>query len=57
VAGLFPEGRFLPETYVYTRGSDDLAVLDRAAKAMDTALASAWAERDKDLPLASSDEC
>lgn len=55
-AGVFPEGRFLPETYVYTRGSDDLAVLDRAAKAMDEALAAAWAERDKDLPLASPDE-
>lgn len=53
---VFPEGRFLPETYVYTRGSDDLSVLDRAAKAMDVALAAAWAARDKDLPLATPDE-
>ena len=52
----WPEGRFLPETYVYTRGTDDLAILDRAAKAMDAALADAWEGRDADLPLASADE-
>ena len=54
--GVFPEGRFLPETYVYTRGTDDIAVLDRAAKAMDVALAEAWESRKPGLPLASSDE-
>ena len=54
--GTFPEGRFLPETYVYTRGTDDLAILDRAAKAMDVALAEAWDGRQKDLPLANPDE-
>lgn len=54
--GVFPEGRFLPETYVYTRGTSDLAVLDRAAKAMDEALAQAWEGRSKDLPLATADE-
>ena len=55
-AGVFPEGRFLPETYVYTRGTDDIAILDRAAKAMDVALAEAWESRKPRLPLASSDE-
>lgn len=54
--GSFPEGRFLPETYVYTRGSDDLSILDRAAKAMDKALAEHWAGRAPDLPLASPDD-
>jgi UPF0755 protein len=54
--GQHPEGRFLPETYVYTRGTDELAVLDRAAKAMDKALAEAWDGRDPGLPLASPDE-
>ena len=54
--GSFPEGRFLPETYVYTRGSDDLSILDRAAKAMDEALAASWAGRAPDLPLNSPDE-
>ncbi len=51
--GQHPEGRFLPETYIYTRGTDELAILDRAAKAMDVALAKAWDGRDKDLPLES----
>ena len=55
-SGVPAEGRFLPETYVYTRGTDDLAILDRAAKAMDVALAEAWEGRQPDLPLASPDE-
>ena len=54
--GTFPEGRFLPETYVFTRGADDLSILDRAAKAMDVALREAWDGRDADLPLANPDE-
>ena len=28
--GQHPEGRFLPETYLYTRGDSDLDVLERA---------------------------
>ncbi len=55
-ASVFPEGRFLPETYVFTRGSDDLSILDRAAKAMDVALAAAWDTRARHLPLQSPDE-
>lgn len=54
--GQHPEGRFLPETYVYTRNDSDLDVLRRAADAMDKALAAAWADRDKDLPLHSAYE-
>ena len=54
--GLHPEGRFLPETYVFTRGAGELSILGRAADAMDTALAKAWESRDKDLPLKSPDE-
>ena len=54
--GMYPEGRFLPETYVFTRGADDLSILDRAAKAMDLALREAWDGRDADLPLANPDE-
>ena len=35
-------------TYVYTRGTSDLALLDRAAKAMDVALDKAWeAQRER----------
>lgn len=55
-AGQHPEGRFLPETYVYTRGDSDLDVLKRAHAAMGTALADAWAARANDVPLRSADE-
>ncbi|MGW8127879.1 MAG: endolytic transglycosylase MltG [Stenotrophomonas sp.] len=48
-----PEGRFLPETYVYQRGDSDLDVLRRAHAAMEKELAAAWAARSDDLPLAS----
>lgn len=54
--GQHPEGRFLPETYVYTGHDSDLDVLRRAADAMDKALAEAWAGRDQDLPLQSAYE-
>ena len=50
-AGEHPEGRFLPETYVYSRGDSDLDVLKRAAKAMDEALEEAWNARVDGLPL------
>jgi len=51
-----PEGRFLPETYVYQRGDSDLDVLKRAHAAMEKELADAWASRSTDLPLASPHE-
>lgn len=51
-----PEGRFLPETYAYTRDSSDIDLLARAAKAMDAAVATAWAQRDPTLPLKSPHE-
>lgn len=54
--GLSPEGRFLPETYVYTRGTGQLAILERAANAMDEALAENWKSRQDGLPLQSPDE-
>ena len=43
--GQHPEGRFLPETYLYTSGDSDLDVLRRAHAAMEKALAAAWAKR------------
>lgn len=49
--GLHPEGRFLPETYHYTRGMTDLDLLRRAALAMDKAVADAWAARAEGIPL------
>jgi UPF0755 protein len=54
--GVPAEGRFLPETYYYTRGMSDLDVLRRAKRALDRALEQAWAKRQPDLPLKSADE-
>lgn len=51
--GQHPEGRFLPETYLYQRGDSDLDILRRAHAAMEQALAQAWDARAADVPLAS----
>ncbi len=50
------EGRFFPDTYAYSRGVSDLAVLRRAHQAMQRHLVAAWAERMPDSPLRSMDE-
>ncbi len=55
-SGIHPEGRFFPDTYSYAKGSSDLAVLKRAAKAMDKRLDAAWALRSADTPLKTRDE-
>ena len=49
--GLHPEGRFFPDTYTYAKGASDLAVLKRAARAMDKRLDVAWAQRSPNTPL------
>jgi UPF0755 protein len=49
--GVHPEGRFLPDTYHFTRGTTDLVFLERAFAAMSTYLETAWPDRDADLPL------
>ena len=54
--GESPEGRFHPDTYSYSKGSSDLAVLKRAHRAMRQRLAAAWQERASDTPLKSADE-
>lgn len=54
--GQHPEGRFLPETYLYTGGDSDLDVLKRASDAMDKALNAAWESRDKNSVLKSREE-
>jgi UPF0755 protein len=54
--GLSPEGRLYPDTYAYSKGSTDLAVLKRAYRAMERRLEEAWRERAPDTPLKSADE-
>ncbi len=53
---LHPEGRFYPDTYSYAKGSTDLAVMQRALKAMDRHLAKVWNQRKSNLPLTHPDE-
>lgn len=50
------EGTVMPQTYSYERGSTRAALVERATRFMDRALADAWAHRDPDLPLASPAE-
>jgi len=54
--GQHPEGRFLPETYVYTRSESDLDVLKRAHAAMEKAVVAAWEGRANGIPLQSAEE-
>ena len=54
--GVSPEGRFQPDTYAYSKGSTDLAVLKRAYRAMERRLDEAWRERAPDSPLKTPDE-
>lgn len=48
--GVFPEGRFFPDTYKFTRGMTDVELLDLAYKRLDEVLAQEWRERADDLP-------
>ncbi len=50
--GDHPEGWFFPDTYFYSSGSADLALLARAYRLMRTRLDAAWSSRAPDLPLA-----
>ena len=54
--GVPAEGHFFPDTYTYSKGSSDLAVLKRAMQAMDKRLAAAWAQRDPKSPLATPEQ-
>lgn len=46
-----PEGRFLPDTYLFPKGTTDADFLIRAYRAMDAYLDKAWRRRDAGLPL------
>jgi UPF0755 protein len=51
-----PEGRFLPDTYYFTRGTTDIDFLARAWQAMRGQLESAWEEREEGLPFETPEE-
>lgn len=54
--GVSAEGHFFPDTYTYSKGSSDLAVLKRAMRAMDKRLAAAWAQRAPQSPLVNPEQ-
>jgi UPF0755 protein len=54
--GVAPEGRFYPDTYSYAKGTSDLAVLQRAMKAMDKQLQHAWEARQPGAALQSPEQ-
>ncbi|MBE7418136.1 MAG: endolytic transglycosylase MltG [Ideonella sp.] len=55
-AGVAGEGRFFPDTYVYSRGVSDVTVLRRAYATMQRHLAAAWSARADTVALKSPDE-
>ena len=48
-----PEGLFFPDTYLFAKGSSDLAVLRRAYRAMQRHLQAEWEARDPSAPYRS----
>ncbi|MDO7902865.1 endolytic transglycosylase MltG [Pseudomonas sp. K1(2024)] len=48
--GVFPEGRFFPDTYRFVRGMSDVELLQQAYLRLDEVLAKEWAQRAGDLP-------
>jgi len=51
--GLHPEGRLMPDTYNFPKGTSDLEFIRRAYHAMERYLNQAWEKRADDLPLKS----
>ncbi|MNM78835.1 putative aminodeoxychorismate lyase [compost metagenome] len=48
--GVFPEGRFFPDTYKYVRGTRDIDILRQAYQRMEGILVEEWGERASNLP-------
>lgn len=51
LADTHPEGRFLPDTYHFPKGTTDADFLIRAYRAMDDYLDKTWRRRDAGLPF------
>ena len=48
--GVFPEGRFFPDTYRFVRGMTDADLLEKAYQRLDEVLAKEWSKRSADAP-------
>lgn len=55
-AQLHPEGRFFPDTYVFSANAPDLEILEQAFDRMDAVLRREWDDRDPTVGLANADE-
>ncbi len=49
--GVAAEGSFFPDTYLYDKGTTDLAILRKARERMRVELDAAWQSRAQELPL------
>ncbi|HEF4759368.1 TPA: endolytic transglycosylase MltG [Pseudomonas putida] len=49
-AGVFPEGRFFPDTYRFVRGMTDVELLKTAYDRLDEVLSKEWNQRSADVP-------
>jgi UPF0755 protein len=54
--GLHPEGRFYPDTYYYSAGHTDAALLKQALDRMQAVLEEEWGNRVPNLPLKTMDQ-
>lgn len=54
--GQHPEGRFFPDTYLFTGSESDLDLLRRSFQRMDDVLAEEWENREEGLPYDSAYE-
>ncbi|RON16600.1 endolytic transglycosylase MltG [Pseudomonas frederiksbergensis] len=48
--GIFPEGRFFPDTYRFVRGMTDVDLLKKAYDRLDEVLLKEWNQRAADVP-------
>lgn len=53
---LHPEGRFFPDTYVFSASTTDIDILRQAQERMEKMLHNAWENRDKSSHLKEADE-
>lgn len=56
IAAVSAEGSLAPDTYEVPRGADRTEIVTNMADAQTRILASAWAQRDPDIPLESPEE-
>lgn len=54
--GVYPEGRFYPDTYRYTATMSDIDILQQSYDKMSQLLNEEWEKREEGLPLESKDQ-